>query len=239
MSRLPAVIGQMGKNKSIVISLGGSLIVPSEGIDIPFLEKFGRFVRQKVAQGWRFFIVTGGGSTARYYQKAARKIGTLVRDDIDWLGIHATRLNAHLIRTIFRDIAHLRVVRDPYDVGITNEPVVVAAGWKPGWSTDFIATSIAKEAGIKTLVNMIDIPMVYDKDPKKYKNAKPIKEMDWRSFFKIVGRKWDPGANVPFDPVASKLAQEIGLKVIILKGTDFENLEKVFSGRKFVGTVIE
>jgi len=44
---------------------------------------------------------------------------------------------------------------------------------------------------------------------------------------------------MPFDPIASKKAEELGLKVVILKGDNFENLERYFAGRDFVGTVIE
>lgn len=223
-----------------VISLGGSLVVPDGGVDVQFLKKFNQFIRQKVAKGWRFFIVTGGGATSRHYQNAAKKVrGDLVRDDVDWIGIHVTRLNAHLIRSIFREIAHIRIIKDPSDVEIATEPVVVAAGWKPGWSTDYIAAVLAKEYQVKTVVNMSDIPMVYDKDPKKFPQAKPITKLSWEKFRQIVGEKWDPGLNVPFDPVAAKLAQEAGLRVVILKGDDFENLEKFFAGKDFVGTTIE
>lgn len=228
----------MGKNETVILSLGGSIIVPNGGVNLSFLKKFNQFIRQKVAAGWRFFIVTGGGSTARHYQNAAREVGALTREDVDWLGIHATRLNAHLVRSIFRDLSHIRIIKDPSDAEITTEPVVVAAGWKPGWSTDYIATTLAKEHKIKTLINMSNITMVYDKDPKKYPEAKPLEKINWHKFRQIVGDKWDPGLNVPFDPVASKLAEEIKLKVVILNGEDLENLENFFSGKKFVGTVI-
>ena len=45
--------------------------------------------------------------------------------------------------------------------------------------------------------------------------------------------------NAPFDPVAAKKAQDLGLKVIVLKGSNFENLEKFFDNKEFIGTVIE
>lgn len=229
----------MSKKETVILSLGGSIIAPPEGINISFLRKFNQFIRQKVAADWRFFIVTGGGVTSRSYTDAAREVGNLAKEDLDWLGIHATRLNAHLVRSIFRDIAHIRIIKDPSDVEIATEPVVVAAGWKPGWSTDYIAATLAKEYKIKTLLNMSNISMVYDKDPKMDPMAKPLEKLNWIKFRKIVGEKWDPGLHTPFDPVASKLAQEIGLKVVILKGDDFENLEKFFAGKKFVGTTIE
>jgi uridylate kinase len=85
---------------------------------------------------------------------------------------------------------------------------------------------------------MSNIKMAYDKDPKKHKDAKPIKEATWPEFRNIVGDTWTPGLNVPFDPIASKRAEELGLKVVILDGKDLSNLRKHLRGGKFVGTVI-
>lgn len=236
----------MQKNNSkekTVISLGGSLIVPNGGIDTEFLSKLNYFIREQLAknQNRQFFLVSGGGAIARHYRDAGRSVvgHELTRDDLDWLGIHATKLNAHLVRTIFRDIAHPYVLKHYEIIRKVSEPVVVAAGWKPGWSTDFCATMVCEDYNVQIIVNMTNIGMVYDKDPKKNGDAKPIKNITWTEFRKIVGEEWIPGMNVPFDPIATQKAQELGLKVVILKGNDFENLERFFESKEFVGTVIE
>jgi len=98
---------------TLVISVGGSLVAPPEGIDHQFLKDLKKLIAMHVKKGWRFVIVVGGGGTARAYQNAARKVGELTRDDLDWLGIHSTRLNGHLLRTMFRDIAHPVMLKDP------------------------------------------------------------------------------------------------------------------------------
>lgn len=228
--------------EKIVISLGGSLIVPNGGIDITFLKQFNNFIRDQLAHHKRqFFIVVGGGTTTRHYQDAAQNVTghKLVPEDLDWLGIHATRLNAHLIRTIFRDIAHPYIVKHYEIIRKVSEPVVVASGWKPGWSTDFCAAMLCEDYNVKTVINMSNIEMAYDSDPRINPDAKPIKQANWSKFRKIVGDVWTPGMNKPFDPIASKKAQELGLKVIILRGNNFENLKHYFDGKEFVGTVIE
>ena len=69
--------------------------------------------------------------------------------------------------------------------------------------------------------------------------SKKIKEITWPDFRKIVGNKWDPGLNAPFDPVASALAEKLRLKVIITQGRNINNLEKILSNKTFIGTVIE
>jgi uridylate kinase len=47
-----------------------------------------------------------------------------------------------------------------------------------------------------------------------------------------------PGKNVPFDPVASRHAAKIGLKVICAAGKNLQNLELILSGKPFLGTTI-
>ncbi len=231
----------MDKKEPIILSLGGSLIVPNGGINTSFLAKFNGFIRKKVAEGATFFIVCGGGSTARHYRDAGKAVvgKDLTNDDLDWLGIHATRVNAHLLRTIFRDIAHPTIV-EKYDRRYFNfaQPVVIAAGWKPGWSTDYCAVLLAQYYHAKTIINLSNVDMVYDKDPAKFKDAMPIEKTSWEYFQSLVGERWDPGLNVPFDPIASKLAQKLGLTVIILRGDNIDNLERVFQGKKFIGTVM-
>jgi uridylate kinase len=231
----------MEVEKVAIISLGGSLIIPNGGIDIEFLGEFANFLRKKIASGWRFFIVVGGGSTARHYIEAAKNIsGEITEWDLDWLGIHTTRLNAHLVRTIFRDIAHPRVIAN-YEKKIEDlkEPLVVASGWKPGCSTDYDAVYLANMYGAKEIYNLSNISMVYDKDPRQHPDAKPLKKLTWEEMEKLVGTVWRSGMNVPFDPIASKYARENHFRVKILNGKDLENFEDALEGREFIGTVIE
>lgn len=232
------------ENNIIVISLGGSLIVPNQ-IDWSFLRKFRELIVSEIKQGKRFVIITGGGYTAREYIQAALKVTKLTRDDQDWLGIHATRMNAHLIKTIFRQYAHPRINKNPRattDIKehfAQGEKIMVAAGWRPGWSTDYVATVLAERLGAHTIINLSNIKYAYTKDPNKFKDAEVIREINWKDFRKIVGNRWDPGMNAPFDPIASKLAQKIGAEVIIADGKNLKNLKSIFDGKKFQGTVIK
>ena len=116
---------------------------------------------------------------------------------------------------------------------------MVAAGWRPGWSTDYVATILAERLGAKTLINLSNIKYVYDKDPNKFKSAKKFDKISWPAFRIIVGNKWDPGLNAPFDPIASQLAQKLGLKVIIAEGKNINNLAKILNNKKFIGTIIK
>ena len=223
----------------IVISVGGSLVVPKTGIDVVFLKSFKKLIVDLVKKGYRFVIVVGGGTTARQYQAAARGVGKLALDDVDWLGIHATRLNGHLMRTILRDVAHPIMIKDPTrSIGNWKESVLIVAGWKPGWSTDYVAMRLAKKVKAKLVINLSNIDYVYTKDPKKFKDAKKIEQIAWKDFRKMVGDTWSPGMNVPFDPIASRFADQQRLTVAIINGLNLKNLKALVRDKKWIGTKI-
>ncbi len=224
--------------KLIVLSLGGSIIIPPTGFDIEFLKEFRELIINETKKGYRFIIVCGGGQTARSYQTAAKEVGRLQPEDVDWMGIHATRLNAHFMRTILRDFAHPIVGRDYTKKLDWTEPVLIVSGWKPGCSTDFDAVKFAELYGGSTVINLSNVSHVYDSDPKKNPKAKQLNKVSWKEIRKIVGDKWVPGANVPFDPIASKEGEKLGLKVLFAKGTDLQEVEKAIEGKQIVGTVI-
>jgi uridylate kinase len=233
----------MAYTQKIVMSIGGSLIVPEKGIDTQFLINLNKFIRSELAKNKnrQFFLVAGGGQMARRYRDAGEDVlkHRLTIEDLDWLGIHATRLNAQLLRTIFRDIAHPYLIKHYEIIRKVTERVVIAAGWKPGWSTDYDSVLLCEDYGIKEVINLCNVEKVYDKDPKKDPSAKAIDRASWKEFRKIVGDKWTPGMHAPFDPIAARKAQSLGVRVAVLSGYDFNNIKNYFNGKKFVGTVIE
>ena len=97
---------------------------------------------------------------------------------------------------------------------------------------------LAKIYGARQIINLSNIDFVYTKDPRKFKGAKKITATSWKNFRKIVGNKWDPGKNLPFDPTAAKLAERLKLKVIIANGKNLKNLQRILQGKKFQGTTI-
>lgn len=225
-------------SKIVVLSLGGSLIIPSAGFNIEFLQGFRKLITKKIEKGYRFIIVCGGGQTARSYQAAAREIGNLQPDDIDWIGIHSTRLNAHFIRTILRAHSHPVVARDFTKKLEWTEPVLVTSGWKPGWTTDYCAVKFAELYDAKTVINLSNVSHIYDSDPRSNPKAKKLEKVSWAEVQTIVGDKHIPGANLPFDPIASKEGEKLGLKVLFAKGTDFQSVNNAIEEKEIVGTVI-
>lgn len=220
-----------------VLSLGGSLIVP-EDVDHKFLKSFISLIAERTKKGDKFIIVCGGGGLNRIYNKAAQKVRPMSHEELDWLGIHATRYNAQLVRILFGKLAYEEVVINPYEKVQTRKPVIIGAGYEPGWSSDYDAVYLASTYGCKKVANLSNIDYAYDKDPREFKDAKKIKDISWENFRKIVGDKWEPRMSKPFDPIASREAQKLGLEVAILNGKKLKNFEKYLDAEKFAGTVI-
>ncbi len=223
--------------KTVVIALGGSIMYP-DAIDTSFLREFKRFILSFTPKGWRFVLVAGGGHAARVYQEAASKLTMLTDNDKDWLGIHATRTNAHLIRTIFRDVANPVVADARYKIKKLTYPVTTAGGWHPGWSTDYVALATAYDLRIPEVIVAGKPAYVYDKDPHKFKNAKPIPQCTWKEYRMLIPKKWEPGFHSPVDPIAAKLGATTGTNAIIINGKDLKNLRALLLGKEFKGTII-
>jgi uridylate kinase len=223
-----------------VISLGGSIVAP-DGVDEAFLKNFVALIREflETEAERRFIFVVGGGAPARTYQNAYRNISGAAEDgEADWIGIMATRLNAQLVRALMREWCSQEVVTDPLNAPAMTGRVLAAAGWKPGFSSDNDAVLLAERFGADTVINLSNIEQVYTDDPRKNPEAKPIDSISWRDFRVLVGDEWTPGKNGPFDPVASRRAAELGLRVVCAAGRDLENLRKILKGGPFLGTTI-
>jgi uridylate kinase len=230
-----------------VVSLGGSIVAP-DGPDADFLTRFDAMIRQCITEdpARKLIFVVGGGGPARNYQKAYRAIveknntaGAPGSSEVaDWIGIMATRLNAQLLRGIFSDLCKMDVVYDPTRVTDFPGNIMVASGWKPGFSTDNDAVLLAERFAAKVVINLSNIEKVYTADPRTDPEAKPLDAISWEDFRALVGDDWVPGKNTPFDPIASKHAQKAGITVYCVGGKNIENIRAALTGADFVGTRI-
>ena len=227
-----------------VLSVGGSIIAPDK-VNSVFLSDFLAKIRTYLDSNPedKLIFVCGGGAPARVYQQAYREVIADVSEQDagaqDWIGIKATHINAELVKAIFGNLCRDKVVTNPTaeDISFSGR-ILVAGGWKPGFSTDTDAVYLAKRFGAKLIINLSNIAKVYTDDPRKNPDAKPIDSISWADFRAMVGDEWVPGKNAPFDPIASKLAQEAGIRVICADGRNTENTLAILNGGSFEGTVI-
>ncbi|HAL93981.1 MAG TPA: UMP kinase [Rectinema sp.] len=242
---------------TIVISLGGSIVAPQEGPSGLFLYDF-----RNVLLSWlnredhKVIIVVGGGYAARQWQKAYKEmieidkstrgdggpiLGTDVdvRQSLDRIGIAATRLNAQLIKEVFSDYSRDPIVTDPSADITMNSRILIAAGWKPGFSTDYDAVILAERFHAEKILNLSNVSQIYSADPKVDPNAKPLLHISFDSLLQMIGTEWDPGANVPFDPIAAAKARELGITVIFASGKNLMNFADILNDKPFIGTIID
>ncbi|NIZ18592.1 UMP kinase [Entomospira culicis] len=223
------------------LSLGGSLVAP-DAVDVEFLQQFHALVTQYLEEdsARKLIIVVGGGAPARLYQGAARSlVKDIDNDALDWIGIQATKLNAQLVKTLFGDLCLEPVVENPEVDTFAKGRILVGAGWKPGFSSDYDAAVLAHRFGSERLVNLSNISYVYSDDPQKNPNAQPLKTMSWQDLQALVGESWLPGSNLPFDPIAAKFSKEHKLTVVVANGKNLENLKAILNEQPFEGTTIK
>jgi len=224
--------------KTIVISLGGSLIVP-DSIDINFLQNFKKIIK-KHKNKYRFVIVTGGGSIARKYISALKKAGKSEYLQ-SMAGIGTTRMNARFLTYIFGKDANQGIPHDMKSVASLlkkNNPVFCGAlRYAKNETSDATSAKLARFFNCE-FINLTLVSGLHDKNPLKYKNAKFIPKISWKDFEKMVPRKFKPGQHFVLDQKAAKIIKKYKIKTYIL-GRNLKNLDNLLSGKKFKGTIIE
>ncbi|OQY36178.1 MAG: UMP kinase [Spirochaetaceae bacterium 4572_7] len=181
-----------------ILDLGGSIVAPDH-IDIEFIKRFRDFLVNWLEedQSRKAILIIGGGGAARKYQTAYREIDpTHTDDEQDWIGIAATRLNGQLLRGVFKDYCKDDVIIDPETQGEFKGRVMIAAGWKPGFSTDYDSVVLANRFGAKTVLSLSNIAKIYTADPNVDPNAKPVDSMSWDDYKILCGDEWTPGKKI-------------------------------------------
>lgn len=222
-----------------IISIGGSLIVPDK-INTRFIREFKRVVLEAAASGDKFLIIPGGGQTCRTYQQAARSIASPTDEDLDWIGIKTNHLHSYFLRAVFGKQASPEVITLDGNAGQLKRPVsICVGGLEPGGTSDSTAVKFAQKFRAKTIVNLTNVAGVYDRDPKKFKNAKLIPHMSWADLKKKFGTSKTPGRNLPFDSAIASLASKMKLRVVTMDGSNLKNFQNFLAGKSFKCTVIQ
>ena len=223
--------------KKIVVSLGGSVIVPDE-IDYNYLKKFKKLAK-RFSKRNKLVVVCGGGKTARKYIEPLMKakVGPKAYAKV---GIAATRINARLVKNMFGLEYELPVDLRGVKNLLKRENLIVcgALGAKKGMTSDGNAVEIAKEIKADFFVNITNVDGLYDKNPKTSKTAKFIPRISYDEFLKMIGKiKYKAGQHFVLDQASAKLIKEHKIKTYIAN-QNLRNLKKVLKERGFRGTVI-
>lgn len=227
------------QKRVVVLSLGGSLIVPNE-IDLKFLQEFRKVIQKNVGK-FKFVIVCGGGSVARKYIKALKEDNKKEYLQ-DLAGISVTRLNARLLSYLFGKDPEKGIPHDEKHVKtlLVKNEVVFCGGlrYSPDQTSDTTAVKLANY--LKTdFINLTNVKGLYDKNPAEFKDAKFIERTSINEFNKIVmSIPQKPGMHAPVDHSAMKIIKKHNIKTTIL-GKDMKNFDYFLNGKDFIGTTID
>lgn len=226
------------KKKVIVISLGGSQIIP-DNVGYSYLNNFKKVIL-KHKKDYNFIIVCGGGSLARKYILAIEREGESEYFQ-SLSGISATRANARFVSYFFGMDAKRGVPKTKRTVKkYLNQQGIVFCGaleYIPEQTSDSVGAELA-EYFKGEFVNLTNVAGLYSSDPNKNKNAKLISKITWENFNTIAEKtKYSPGQHFVLDQRASELILKHKINAYILgKISEFD---KFLSKKKFIGTTIE
>jgi len=235
-----------------IVKLGGSLVNPDGNYDENLINDLRELVEKSKE---KFIFIVGGGGLCRKVQESSEgflreALGEGIDRAEDWLGIATTLINAEYVLEKFKEelgsVVYSEVLLDPTQKIKSDCRVFFTGGWKPGCSTDKDMMLLAKNFGAKCVFKLSNFNYVKKISPLKLREAKDkkkilerardIKEMSWQDLQNLVGKKWIPGLNTPFDPEAVKIGLGLnGLRLYIGKMGSFMNY---FREGKFKGTMI-
>ena len=227
------------EKRVVVLSLGGSLIVP-EKMDLKFLREF-RAVIKKNTKSCKFVIVCGGGSVARKYISALAEEGK--SEYLQSLaGIAITRVNARFMSYFFGQDPEFGIPHDMKQIkNLLKRDDIIFCGalrYAPNQTSDATACKLA--AYLKSdFINITNVKGLYTKNPFKYKDAKFIDSTTRGQLAKIVNAiPQKPGMHGPVDHTAMKIIMQNKLRVFIL-GNDAKQIDNLLNGKRFIGSKID
>jgi uridylate kinase len=211
-------------SKKILIKISGKIINP----DNPSLIKsYADIIKNLHSQGYRVAVVVGGGKYARNYISSAKALG-LNDAQADMIGIEIARVNALLLALAIGDDSYTPIPRsiDSILTAWSTGKIVVVGGLQPGQSTAAVAAVVAESLGIKTILYATDVDGVYDKDPRKYSDAKKLDIVTIEQLKEIVSQRFEAGGYELLDPLALQIVKRSCIDVIVFNGMDPLNVYK-------------
>jgi uridylate kinase len=223
----------------IVISLGGSVLVPDEG-DARYLSKLA-WLLTEMSKEYQICVVCGGGRIARYYISTGRELD-FTEDELDNLGIAVTRLNATMLLLALGDEVFPAMPRSEEEAArlIEDGGMIVMGGTTPSHTTDAVAARVAELVKAKRIVNATSVDAAYSADPKKFADAERYVNMTPRQLYDLVNKGvHEAGPSDVFDRLGAEIAMRAGIPIYIVNGRDLEEMENAIKGKVVKGTVVK
>jgi uridylate kinase len=230
--------------RRILLKLGGEALAPASGygIDPHEADKVAGQIRRLRDLGVEVALVIGAGNLWRGVDGLAHGMD---RATADHMGMLATVMNALALADALRRAGldprvmtaiAMTAVAEPYIRGRAirhmekGRTIVLAAGTgNPFFTTDTAAALRAVEINADVLIKATKVDGIYDKDPKRYPDAKRYEKLTYsEALVERIG---------VMDSTAFSLCMDNNMPIIVLNLWQEGSLEKVVLGQP-VGTLV-
>lgn len=232
------------KYRRILLKLSGEALAGGDhaGINSQAINQIADDIQEACGLGVQLGLVIGGGNFIRGVAQAAQGMD---RASSDYMGMLATVINSMAMQDALekRDLAtrvqsaiSMSQVAEPY---IRRKAirhlekgriVIFAAGTgNPYFTTDTAASLRAMEINADVIMKATMVDGIYDKDPKKHKDAKLFNELTYMDVLK-------KGLQV-MDSTAISLCMDNKLPIITFNLNKPGNIARMVRGEK-IGTIV-
>lgn len=231
--------------KRILLKLSGEALAGSQnqGINNTVIKQIAQDVAEAFRAGVEIGIVIGGGNI---YRGVAASAEGMDRASADYMGMLATCINALALQDALEKENVPTRVQTAIEMAEIAEPyirrrairhlekgriVIFGAGTgNPFFTTDTAASLRAMEISAQVIMKATKVDGIYDKDPKKFADAK---KFDKISYIDVLNR----GLNV-MDSTAISLCMDNKLPIITFDLTQRGNVLKAVMGET-IGTLVQ
>jgi len=223
----------------VVLRIGGSVI--ASPVNPKLIDQYSALLRKLVKNGHKIMVVVGGGTLAREFIRVGDKLG-LDRKEKDWIAIHVSRLHALLLSSKLTKNGAQKIPTSLENAIriFEKEKIVIMGGLTPGMTTDSVAAKFAVKTNSRLLVKATDQNGIYNKDPRKHKNAKKLDKITYRDLTQLLEQdSHKAGIHQILDPVALNILRGTKIKTMIVNGYHPENIQKAIEGEDVGTTIVE
>lgn len=233
------------KYKRILLKLSGEALAGDKqvGIDSDILNRIAKEIKEITDLGVEIAVVVGGGN---FFRGVSGSAGGMDRASADYVGMLATVMNSLLLQNALEKAGVPTRVQSAITMNAVAEPfirrramrhlekkrvVILAAGTgNPFFTTDTTAALRANELGVDVVLKATKVDGIYDKDPKKYPDAK---KYDTLSYLDVLNQ----GLEV-MDSTATSLCMDNKISIIVFNLGVSGNIKKIVQGEN-IGTIVK
>ncbi len=230
--------------KRVLLKLSGEFLMGDKGygIDPCVVDRLAKEVSEVVQQGVQVAVTVGGGNI---FRGLAGSANGMERAQADYIGMLATVMNALALQDAFERNGQMCRVMSAIEMHEVCETyirrrairhlekgrvVIFAAGTgNPYFTTDTTAALRACEIGAECLLKATKVDGIFDKDPKKYPDAK---KFDRITYLDVIAKE----LNV-MDSTAITMCNDNRMPIIVFNVEHEGVIDAALRGET-VGTVV-